>query len=161
MKLTKGLNFILNMLLGLCMIPLIEVRQGNRVLISASFNKADGSPGRTDGKPSWTVSNEVAFTLIPSDDGMSCELLANVTGEVASAEFTLHADGDLGLDVKDIHATDTVSSLLPLGATSASFTVSEPMPIEAPVAVDPAAATTETAATTDTAAATETTDTAA
>ena len=73
--------------------------------VSASVNPVDaaGNPGKIDGKPSWSSSDESIATVVASDDGLSAVITA--AGPLGTVQIVVKADADLGEGVKEISGT--------------------------------------------------------
>ncbi len=104
----------------------VDIRQGFKRTATVAFKKHDGTPGEVEGIPVWESSDTAVIAVQASEDGMSAELVAMGEG---TAVITATADGDLGAGVVPVVVQETFAGLLPLGAESAVFTVSEPVAV--------------------------------
>lgn len=102
-------------------VPMFDIQEGFKREISVAFSKADGTPGTVQGFPSWTASDEALALVVPAADGMSAMVLHQ--GGVGDVTVTMTADGDLGIGVFQISATEVFSMLPPLGAVAGKIAV--------------------------------------
>jgi len=104
-----------------------DINEGKQRTLTATFSKKDGSPGTVEGKPVWALSDAALATLVAADDGMSAKVQHN--GAVGPVDWTMTADGDLGIGVFPIVKTDTLNMLAPFGAEGGTVTVGPEEPI--------------------------------
>ncbi|CAN5814349.1 hypothetical protein BH20PSE1_BH20PSE1_01070 [soil metagenome] len=104
-----------------------DINEGKQRTLTAEFTKKDGSAGTVEGKPVWELSDAALATLVPAEDGMSAKVQHN--GAVGPVDWTMTADGDLGIGVFPIVKTDTFNMLAPFGAEGGTVTVGPEEPI--------------------------------
>ena len=73
-----------------------------KVLLSIQPVDAKGYPAKVDGVPAWDTSDPTVVDIVPSVDGLSCEVFADAPG---IAQVTVQADADLGSGVRTIAGT--------------------------------------------------------
>ncbi len=83
-----------------------------------------GNPAQLDGAATWTVESGDA-TVVPSGDGLSCELLSG--SNVGDSVVTVSADADLGAGVVTI-SDSIVLHVQGAGAATLGLSVSAPSP---------------------------------
>ena len=105
----------------------LEIHQGFKRTITNVYTAADGSPGVVEGVPVWSASVPEVVTLVPSQDGLSCDVIWN--GVAAGLVVSSLADGDLGEGVFPISTSVDFDFVAPLGATSGVSSVSEEVPV--------------------------------
>lgn len=74
-----------------------------KVTLTVAPLDAAGNPGKIDGKPTWTSSDESIATVAASDDGLSAVVTA--VGPLGTVQIVAKADADLGEGVKEISGT--------------------------------------------------------
>jgi len=70
-----------------------------KVLITLNPSTSAGNPAVVDSAPAWNLL-EGDCTLVPAQDGMSCELISGASGVINQIEVT--ADGDMTEGVRSI-----------------------------------------------------------
>ena len=75
---------------------------------SIRFLREDGTPGRVDGIPVWTNSNEAAVNMSVAADGMSATVVMLAEG---TAQLVADGDADLGAGVRSVRAIGDVEVL--------------------------------------------------
>lgn len=87
--------------------------QKGTLTLEASNSKTN-KPARIDGKPAWTVQQNMAtaVNLNVAEDGMSAEVVANEFGaddpNVKSLSILVTADADLGEGVRELQASASI-----------------------------------------------------
>lgn len=71
----------------------LELRDDQKCPLTIKITDAKGQPAPTDDAPLWQSSNPAVAEVMPSDDGLSCEIIAGVPGD---ATVSVSADADLG-----------------------------------------------------------------
>jgi hypothetical protein len=77
----------------------VNLTTEQKVLLSIAPASALGNPATVDGVPVWTLIQGDA-ELLPSEDGMSCEVLSGAAGVINEVEVS--ADADRGEGVRAI-----------------------------------------------------------
>jgi hypothetical protein len=80
----------------------VTIKDNQKFTASVVFLDAKGKVAAVDGAPVWTGSNDVAFTVTPSEDGLSAEVVAN---DLGTGQVSVSADADLGAGVTTITGT--------------------------------------------------------
>lgn len=78
----------------------VVLKDNEKVSVSISPVDAAGNPGKIDGVPVWSSSNETVLTVTPADDGLSAVL--TTVGPLGNAQVEVNADADLGEGVKNV-----------------------------------------------------------
>lgn len=65
-----------------------------------AYVDAAGNAARVDGAPVWGTDRPDLFSLVPAENGMSCDILP--LGPLGSGQITVTADADLGDGVKSL-----------------------------------------------------------
>lgn len=86
---------------------------------------AKGYPARLDGVPVWTVSDTAVANLVPSVDGLSCEVLAGFPG---TAQVVVEADADL--DEGEVRVLQGTLDLIVEAGEAVNLTVTAGVPTE-------------------------------
>ncbi len=74
-----------------------------KVVVSITPVDAKGNPAPIDGKPVWTASDPSIISIVPSQDGLSADVIA--VGPLGNAQVQVSADADLGEGVATIPGT--------------------------------------------------------
>lgn len=101
----------------------IEIHQGFKRTITNTYTKADGTPGLVEGVPVWSAVPEGVAALVPSEDGLSCDVVW--AGSALGLVVTSLADGDLGTGVFPISLSNTFDLVAPLGAVAGASVVGD------------------------------------
>lgn len=111
----------------------IKLHSGFKYTLTASYVKTnpDGStlPGVVEGSPVWSASVPEVVILVPTADGLSCDVIWN--GVAQDLVISVLADGDLGAGVFPISMSIVMDLEAPLGATAGSIGISAELPMEA------------------------------
>lgn len=76
----------------------VNLTTEQKVLLALKPVTAGGKPATLDGKPTWSVDGDAS--ILPADDGLSCEVIAG--DDIGTATVTVSADADLGEGVVNI-----------------------------------------------------------
>jgi hypothetical protein len=101
----------------------LDIHQGKKRTVTATYTKADGTPGQVEGLPVWSIVPSETSTLNVSPDGLSAEVVWAGSGD--GAVLTVSADGDLGTGVFPIVFSETFNFVAPLGAVAGAISVSD------------------------------------
>lgn len=93
------------------MSTVISITSEEKILVTLAPKTAAGNPASVE-NPVWSVTSGDA-TLLPSEDGLSCEL---VSGAAGINEIKVTADADLGEGVVEISSDITLAVTSPLAA---------------------------------------------
>lgn len=93
------------------MATVISITSEEKILVTLSPKTAAGNDASVE-NPVWSVVSGDA-TLVPSEDGLSCELVSGASG---INEIKVTADADLGEGVVEISSDITLAVTSPLAA---------------------------------------------
>lgn len=88
----------------------VKSNSEEKVMLTLNPVSAAGNPAKLDGVPTWTLLEGDA-TIVPSEDGLSCELISGLPDMVNIIEISADAD----LDEDEIR---TVTELINYEVTS-------------------------------------------
>lgn len=84
-------------------LAMLKLSTTQKCTLSVAFKDKKGNDAEVDGPPSWGIDNTDVLTLVPSDDGLLCEIAA--VGPLGTALVSVLADADLGDGIVQVAGT--------------------------------------------------------
>lgn len=102
---------------------MLKMTSSQKATCTVAFKDKKGHPAPVDGSPIWGVDNSELVSIVPSEDGLSCEVSA--VGPLGTALVSVQADADMGEGIVPVAGTLEVE-LVSGAATVVEITAGEP-----------------------------------